>query len=159
MRRPLKKSTAISLTLLDGVIAAALTACPGHADVVGVDPCYRATFNAPACQLAIAERGYHYDGGWYPVFYGNPYAYYYHTYDVYRLGGGRVFAAPMVSYSPAYRSPDARANAFVNRATYGGRTSLSTGTMSAFAAGRSGATMHRGGFGSIGATRGGFGGG
>lgn len=154
----MKKSTTISLTLLDGIIAAALTACPSHPQIVGVDPCDRVTFNPPACQSAIAAHGYNYDGIWYPLFYSNPFAYYYHTYDVYRLGGGRVYMAPMGSYSQAYRSPEARANEFVSRATYGGRTSLSAGIMSAFAAGRAGATVGRGGFGSIGAAHGGFGG-
>jgi hypothetical protein len=146
----MKKSKAISLTVMNSAILAALTACTDPAPV-GVDPCAQATFNQPACEVAIQGHGYRYNGAWYPMLYPNPYSYYYSSYDRYRLGGGRVYSAPMSSYSNHYVPTETRASSFVNSRTYGGQTSLSRGTMSGFSGGRTGATMGRGGFGSIGA--------
>lgn len=146
----MKKSRAITFTLMNSVVASAMAACGPQQ--VAVDPCNRATFNAPVCQQAVAQRGYDYNGVWYAMNYISPYDFYYHNYDTYRLGGGRVYVAPMTSYQHIYRSPDARANAFIVRETYGGGTSLSPSRMSGLGfSGRSGATTGRGGFGSIGA--------
>jgi hypothetical protein len=146
----MKKSATITLTVMNSAIVAALSACTQPAPI-GVDPCAQATFNQPACEVALQQHGYHYNGGWFPMNYMYPYAYYYNSYDHYRLGGGRIYSAPSSSYAGHYVSPEGRADAFVGARTSGGRTSLSSGTMSGFASGRSGATMGRGGFGSIGA--------
>ena len=158
----MKKSAGIQLFFMNSVVLG-VSGC-GESEPPPVDPCNGTTFNAPACETAVQNRGYHYHGAWIPVVYPSPYLFYYAGYT--RLvGAGRpVYSAPRAVYEPSYRSMDARAQSFAARVTPRG-TSLSSPRMSSIirrpasiARGRSGSTVRRGGFGSIGRGRSSFGG-
>jgi hypothetical protein len=159
----MKKSKAVKLGLLHGVILAGASACtPNH---VAVDPCNTRTFNPPACQQAIAARGYYYQGQFFPMIYPSPYSFYYGGYNTYIAHGGRVYSAPPSAYQRNYVPTTQRAEAFASRATRNGaylsasRTGSIASSSRSFSSARSGATFSRGGFGSTGAGRGGsFGG-
>jgi hypothetical protein len=150
----MKKSSNIQLLFLNSLVLSAV-ACDSASPPM-VDPCNQATFNQPACEIAIQNRGYHYHGAWIPMIYPNPYFFYFNSYNSYVARGGTVYSAPMSSYASQYRSLDARANAYAGVVTPRG-TSLSPSRMSAITSrpssiggARSGATVSRGGFGSIG---------
>jgi len=70
----------------------------GCSHTVGIDPCARETFNELACQEAIRNGGYHYNGSWYPMTYSYPYPYYYDSYHTYVIHGGAVRSVPSESY-------------------------------------------------------------
>ena len=157
----MKKSAHIQLLFLNSLVLSAV-ACDNAQPTV--DPCNQQTFNQPACEVAIQNRGYHYHGAWIPMIYPSPYPFYLSGYNSYVARGGTVYSAPMSSYAQQYRSLDARANAYAGVITPHG-TSLSPSRMSAItsrpasiAGARSGATVSRGGFGSIGAGHSSFGG-
>jgi len=87
----MKKSTKVTLTL---VATLGLAACNRQRR----DPCESATFNEQACQDAVQNRGYYWNGGWVPMTYGYPYPYYYDSYRSYTAKGGVVNPAPAQSY-------------------------------------------------------------
>jgi hypothetical protein len=152
----MKKSKAISLSLMHGILVTGLAACDNG--VVPVDPCNTQTFQPQACQMAIANHGYYYQGSYFPMMYSYPFGYYNSGYTHYIATGGRVYAAPQSVYSRSYAAPSVRAERYTGAMTRNG-SYLSGSRMGSFSAGRSGATFSRGGFGSIGAGRGGsFGG-
>jgi hypothetical protein len=76
----MKKSTKVTLTL---VATLGLAACNRQRR----DPCESATFNEQACQDAVQNRGYYWNGGWVPMTYGYPYPYYYDSYRSYTAKG------------------------------------------------------------------------
>lgn len=157
----MKKSAHIQLLFLNSLVLSAV-ACDNAQPTV--DPCNQQTFSQRACDVAIQNRGYHYHGAWIPMIYPSPYPFYLGGYNSYVARGGTVYSAPMSSYAQQYRSLDARANAYAGVAAPRG-TSLSPSRMSAITSrpaaiggARNGATVSRGGFGSIGAGRSSFGG-
>lgn len=157
----MKKSAHIQLLFLNSLVLSAV-ACDNAQPTV--DPCNQQTFSQRACDVAIQNRGYHYHGAWIPMIYPSPYPFYLGGYNSYVARGGTVHSAPMSSYAQQYRSLDARANAYAGVVAPRG-TSLSPARMSAITSrpaaiggARNGATVSRGGFGSIGAGRSSFGG-
>ena len=109
-------------------VLAAAVGCGGPQTISGVDPCLPQVYNEALCQTAVRQQGYYHQGMWYHHVYAMPFMYYRTGYSGYLRNGGSVRSLPASTYSPNYR----------------GATS-----------GRS--TVVRGGFGSIGGTRG-FGG-
>ncbi len=81
----MKKSAAVRLTVLAGVV---LGAQAGQ----HLDPCAAATFNEQACQSAIQNRGYCWNGRWVRMKYRQPFPYYYDTYQQFVAGGGVAYA-------------------------------------------------------------------
>jgi hypothetical protein len=161
----MKKSANVPLVFVNTLLAGIVTGCDNE-PAVTVDPCNSKTFNAPACESAVANRGYNYHGSWVPVIYPNPYLFYYAGYSRLLSAGVPVYSAPASVYAGAgqYRSLDARASAFARTVAPRG-TNLSPARMSSIirrpasiARGRSGSTIGRGGFGSIGRGRSSFGG-
>lgn len=157
----MKKSTSIQLLFVNSIVLG-VSGC--DAEPPPVDPCNETTFNAPACEAAVANRGYHYHGSWIPMVYPNPYLFYYGGYTRALAAGRPVVTAPRAVYEPQYRSLDARAEAYAARVAPRG-TQLSGARMSSIlrrpasiARSRSGSTVRRGGFGSIGRGRASFGG-
>ena len=151
----MKRSANIQLLFLNSLILGAV-ACDNDAPPV-IDPCNQRTFNQPVCETAVQNHGYRFHGAWIPMFYPSPYPFYLSGHSSYVARGGTVYSAPMSSYGQAYRSLDSRAAAYAGVVTPRG-TSLSPARMSAItsrpasiAAARSGTTVSRGGFGSIGA--------
>lgn len=157
----MKKSTSIQLVFVNSIVLG-VAGC--DSEPASVDPCVTDTFNAPACEAAVANRGYHYHGAWIPMVYPSPFLFYYSGYTR-ALGAGRpIISAPRSVYEPSYRSLDTRAAAFAGSAAPRG-TQLNATRMSSIlrrpasiARGRSGGTVRRGGFGSIGRGRSSFGG-
>ncbi len=157
----MKKSTSIKLLFVNSIVLG-VSGC--DSEPPPVDPCATTTFNAPACETAVTNRGYHYHGAWIPMVYPSPYLFYYAGFTR-ALGAGRpVISAPRSVYEPSYRSVDARAQSYAARVAPQG-TQLSGARMSSIlrrpasiARGRSGSTVRRGGFGSIGRGRSSFGG-
>jgi hypothetical protein len=158
----MKKSASIQLFFVNTIVIG-VSGC--DSEPPPVDPCNTSTFNGTACETAVQEKGYHYHGAWIPMVYPNPYLFYYAGYTR-AIGAGRpVYSAPASVYAGSYRSLDARANAYASRVAPAG-TALSSTRMSSIlrrpasiARSRSGSTVRRGGFGSIGRTRSSFGGG
>jgi hypothetical protein len=146
----MKKSRAITLGLMNGVIVSAVTAC--GPTVVPVDPCNVHTFNPPACQAAISQHGYYYSGQFYPIIYHDPFDYYYGSYNTYIARGGRVYAAPATMYVRTYVDPGVRAEHYTNHVSIARGTYLSSSRTSTFSASRGGVTSGRGGFGAIGSS-------
>lgn len=87
----MKKSSQVTLTL---VAAMAMAGCSRP-----YNPCRPETFNALACQEAIAQDGYYYGGSWYPMSYMHSYPYYYNSYWYHVQRGYSVSSAPAGSYS------------------------------------------------------------
>ena len=157
----MKKSSSIKLLFVNSIVIG-IAGC--DSEPPPVDPCNTATFNAPACEAAVQNHGYHYHGAWFPVVYPSPYLYYYGGYTRALNAGVPIYSSPRAVYEPAYQSLDTRAEAYASRVAPRG-TNLSASRMSSIisrpssiARGRSGATMSRGGFGSIGRGRSSFGG-
>ena len=157
----MKKSTNIQLFFVNSIVIG-LSGC--DSEPPPVDPCNTATFNAPACEVAVKDRGYHYHGAWIPIVYPSPYLFYYAGYTRAIGAGVPVYSAPASVYAGNYRSLDTRASAYAARVAPSG-TALSQSRMSSIirrpasiARARSGATTRRGGFGSIGRGRASFGG-
>ena len=95
----MKKSATVTLT---AVAAMGLAACGRHRP----DPCEAATFSEQACQQAVQDGGYYWNGSWFPMMYHYPYPYYYDSYRSRVSGGGAVVAAPAGAYNhPAARAP------------------------------------------------------
>jgi hypothetical protein len=89
----MKKSGHVALTI---VAAVGLAGCGRR----GYDPCSAATFNEFACQQAVQQGGYYYNGTWYSMRYDHPYPYYYDSYHTYVSHGGSVY-----SHGGSYSSP------------------------------------------------------
>ncbi len=83
----MKKSSKVTLTL---VAALGMAACNRQRQ----DPCRPATFNQEACQQAVSDGGYYWNGSWQPMLYHYPYPYYYDSYRSYVNSGGQVTAEP-----------------------------------------------------------------
>jgi hypothetical protein len=95
----MKKSAKVTLT---AVAAMGLAACGRHRP----DPCEAATFNEQACQQAVHDGGYYWNGSWFPMIYHYPYPYYYDSYRSHVSSGHAVVAAPAGAYShPATSAP------------------------------------------------------
>lgn len=157
----MKKSQSIQLLFVNTLVLGAV-ACDDAP--TAVEPCATRTFNPEACEVAVQNHGYHYHGAWIPLMYPSPYPFYFGRYNSFVARGGTVFAAPRSAYERTYRSLDARASAFATVVTPRGtllsprRMSAITSRPASIARARSGATVRRGGFGSIGAGRSSFGG-
>jgi hypothetical protein len=87
----MKKAGPITLTLL----AAMGFACSRNRP----DPCEAATFNQQACNEAVRNGGYYYDGTWVPMSYHYSYPYYYDIYRSHLSRGGSVVTVPASSYA------------------------------------------------------------
>ena len=88
----MRRSVRVTFTV---ITAAALVACGRRAP----DPCAAATFREQACQDAVHNGGYYWNGRWYPMMYRNPYPFYYDAYRSYQAGGGTSSAVPASTYS------------------------------------------------------------
>jgi hypothetical protein len=158
----MKKSAKIQLFFVNSIVVG-VAGC--DSEPPPVDPCNTSTFNGQACETAVQNRGYNYHGAWIPMVYPNPYLFYYAGYTR-AVGAGRpVYSAPASVYAGNYRSLDVRAQTFATRVAPSG-TSLSPARTSSIlrrpasiARSRSGSTVRRGGFGSIGRGRSAFSGG
>lgn len=157
----MKKSVSIQLLFVNSIVLG-VSGC--DSEPPAVDPCNTSTFNAPACDAAVANRGYHYHGAWIPMVYPSPYLFYYSGYTRALGAGMPIHSAPRSVYEPAYRSLDTRAQSYASSVAPRG-TQLNTSRMSSIlrrpasiARSRSGGTIRRGGFGSIGRGRASFGG-
>ena len=106
----MKKSATVALT---AVAVMGLAACGRHRP----DPCETAAFNEQACQQAVQDGGYYWNGSWFPLVYHYPYPYYYDLYRRHVSSGGAVVAAPAGAYShPAASAP---ASSGVERGGFG----------------------------------------
>jgi hypothetical protein len=83
----MKKSASVRLTV---VAAIGMGAAHGQQRQ---DPCAAASFKQQACQAAVQNRGYCWDGKWVQLTYHYPYPYYYDAYQQYTTNGGTVSAA------------------------------------------------------------------
>jgi hypothetical protein len=92
----MKKSVAVRLTVVAAVGIAA-RAQPRQ------DPCSAATFNEQACQAAVQNRGYCWNGRWVGLKYHYPFPYYYDAYLDYVSTGGVSSPAAVVSCGPTHR--------------------------------------------------------
>jgi hypothetical protein len=92
----MKKSVAVQLTVVAAVGIAA-RAQPRQ------DPCSAATFNEQACQAAVQNRGYCWNGRWVGLRYHYPFPYYYDAYLDYVSNGGVANPAPVASCGPPHR--------------------------------------------------------
>lgn len=158
----MKKSASIQLFFVNTIVVG-VSGC--DSEPPPVDPCNSSTFNGAACETAVQDRGYNYHGAWVPMVYPSPYLFYYAGYTRLLTAGRPVYSAPASVYASNYRSLDTRAQAYASRVAPSG-TALSPSRMSSIlrrpasiARGRSGSTVGRGGFGSIGRGRASFGGG
>jgi hypothetical protein len=92
----MKKSVAVRLTVVAAVGIAA-RAQPRQ------DPCSAATFNEQACQAAVQNRGYCWNGRWVGLRYHYAFPYYYDAYLDYVSNGGLANPAPVASCGPPHR--------------------------------------------------------
>ena len=88
----MRKSAKITIT---AVAALGMAACNRER----LDPCEAASFNEQACNEAVRNHGYHYQGAWVPMYYSHPYPYYYDSYRGYVARGGSVRSASPNAYS------------------------------------------------------------
>ena len=119
-----KRSPSIALGIVPAL--AAVVGCDnGPPRVVsGVDPCLPKVYNEAECKYAVQHNGYYHNGMWYRHVYAMPFLYYHNGYSGYVRSGGRVRALSPASYTH-------RIGASASRST-----------------------VVRGGFGSIGGSRG-----
>jgi len=89
----MKRSASVGLT----VVAAVSLAARGQPRL---DPCATASFNEQACEAAIQNRGYCWNGRWVRLKYHYPFPYYYDAYQEYLENGGLVDAAQVGSCGP-----------------------------------------------------------
>jgi hypothetical protein len=92
----MKKSVAVRLTVVAAVGIAA-RAQPRQ------DPCSAATFNEQACQAAVQNRGYCWNGRWVGLKYHYSFPCYYDAYLDYVSNGGVATPAAVVSCGPPHR--------------------------------------------------------
>lgn len=93
----MKKSVGIGLTFL-----AALGVGAGAQR--RLDPCTAASFNDQACQAAIQNGGYCWNGRWVRMKYSQPYPYYFDVYDAFVSGGGITSPAEVGACGPPVSS-------------------------------------------------------
>ena len=118
----MKKSASIQLFFVNTIVIG-VSGC--DSEPTPVDPCNTTTFNAPACETAVQNKGYNYHGAWVPMVYPSPYLFYYAGYTR-LLGAGRpVYSAPASVYAGNYRSLDSREWGPVPRTDITGVGSLS----------------------------------
>jgi hypothetical protein len=92
----MKKSVAVRLTVVTAVGIAA-RAQPRQ------DPCSAATFNEQACQAAVQNHGYCWNGRWVGLKYHYPFPYYYDAYLAYVSNGGVGNPAAVAPCGPPHR--------------------------------------------------------
>jgi hypothetical protein len=92
----MKKSGSVILTI---VAALGVTARAQQRH----DPCAATTFNEQACQAAVQNRGYCWNGHWVRMKYRYPYPYFYDSYEAYLEHGGTVKPAIVGSCGPTSR--------------------------------------------------------
>jgi hypothetical protein len=85
---------------------AGTTACPARNSVY--DPCEQTSYVEMACDSAVANHGYYYNGTWFPHIYSYGALYYYTRYTGFIAGGGRVRAMSPTIYVPHPSTPAAR---------------------------------------------------
>jgi len=91
----MKKSASVRLTVLAAAgIAARAQTRP--------DPCLAASFNQQACEAAVQNRGYCWNGHWVRLKYHYPFPHYYDAYQEYIAGGGEVTPAEVDSCGPPH---------------------------------------------------------
>ena len=104
----IKRSSAVPLSLVP-VLAAAAACDNGPPRMVsGVDPCLPEVYNEAACQYATQHSGYWYNGMWYHHVYSMPFIYYHNGYSGYIGNGGRVRVVSPGSYRPGFNSGRSR---------------------------------------------------
>ena len=64
-----------------------------------MDPCNAATFNEHACQDAVNNGGYYWNGSWQNMSYHQPYPYYYDQFRTHISQGGASVGVPDSVYS------------------------------------------------------------
>jgi hypothetical protein len=106
----MKKSSKVSLTVVAAIGIA-------HAQEPA-DPCEASTFNERACQEAIRQHGYCWNGSWVRLRYSYPYPYYYDRYQVYALLVGPAAPAIVDSCRQPYGGTTTSVHSF--RAARGG---------------------------------------
>src|SRR5689334_6826868 len=82
----MRKSASVTLTVAAMVGAAAR-------GQQRPDPCDALTFNEQACQAAVQNRGYCWNGRWVHMRYHNPFPYFYDNYQEYASQGGVALAS------------------------------------------------------------------
>jgi len=80
----MNKSSKVTLTVVAAVTLA-------HAQAPG-DPCQASVFNERACQEAVRQNGYCWNGKWTRLRYSYPYPYYYDRYQLYTMVVGPLQA-------------------------------------------------------------------
>lgn len=108
----MKKSAHVRLT-----VVAALGVAAAHAQP-RLDPCSAPSFNEQACQAAIQNRGYCWNGRWVTLKYHYPFPYYYDAYQELIANGGIVNPAAVGSCGPRRVTAIASSHA-VGRAGFG----------------------------------------
>jgi hypothetical protein len=106
----MKKSASVCLT----IVAAAAIATAGQRP----DPCTASTFNEQACEAAVQNRGYCWNGRWVRMKFHYPYPYYYDAYQQFTASGGMVSALEVGSCGPPVRVISADGS---SRAGFGSR--------------------------------------
>jgi hypothetical protein len=101
----MKSSRTVSL-----ITVPLLAACSPDAQLAARprDPCVSSSYEATACQSAVTQHGYYYDGIFYPHFYGNPYLFYQNSYSGYIAAGGRSAVVEPAHFSPSFSSGTVR---------------------------------------------------
>jgi hypothetical protein len=106
-----KRSSSIRLT----VVAAVGIAAHGEPRL---DPCAASSFSQQACEAAIQNRGYCWNGRWVNLKYHYPFPYYYDAYLEYTAAGGVVNPA-VVGECSSRRTIAGGSHFVVNRAGFG----------------------------------------
>jgi hypothetical protein len=76
----MKRSRSVTLTIVAAIAAASCSRRPP-------DPCDNSSWDSHACEDAVRDRGYYYNGAWYPRSYAYPYSYYSSQYGTYAQRG------------------------------------------------------------------------
>ena len=108
-----RRSRSVPLSLVPALAALVGAGCTSR----NADPCEPATFSQPACESAVANRGYWNNGTWFPHVYPYGAMYYLTRHNSYVAGGGRVRSVSPTVYAPGVAAP-ARPN--VVRRGFGG---------------------------------------
>jgi hypothetical protein len=104
----MRKSSAVRLTIVAAIGMAA------HAQS-RLEPCASSTFNEAACEAAVKDNGYCWNGKWVRLQYHYPFPYYYDSYYQF-LGQGGV---PYPMATGNCRAPHGAAAHGVSRAGFG----------------------------------------
>jgi hypothetical protein len=91
----MKKSASVTVTLLAAAgMAARAQSRP--------EPCSAATFNEQACEAAVQNRGYCWNGRWIRLKYHDAFPYYFDAYQEYVAAGGAVSPMTVGSCGPPH---------------------------------------------------------